>query len=47
MVTWGTTPGMVVEVTDRSPTPRAMRLPADREAAERALAYMASSRARR
>ena len=41
MVTWGTTPGMVVEVTDASRTPRAASRPADREAAERALAYMA------
>jgi 3-isopropylmalate/(R)-2-methylmalate dehydratase large subunit len=41
MVTWGTTPGMVVEVTDSVPDPAAMESPADREAAERALAYMA------
>jgi 3-isopropylmalate/(R)-2-methylmalate dehydratase large subunit len=40
MVTWGTTPGMVVQVTDRVPDPRRMDSPADREAAERALAYM-------
>jgi 3-isopropylmalate/(R)-2-methylmalate dehydratase large subunit len=40
MVTWGTTPGMVVEVTDVVPDPSAMDAPADREAAERALAYM-------
>jgi 3-isopropylmalate/(R)-2-methylmalate dehydratase large subunit len=40
MVTWGTNPGMVVEVTDRVPDPAAMDSPADREAAERALAYM-------
>ena len=40
MVTWGTTPGMVVEVTDRVPDPAAMDSPADRESAERALAYM-------
>ena len=40
MVTWGTTPGMVVEVTDEVPDPAAMDSPADREAAERALAYM-------
>ena len=40
MVTWGTTPGMVVEVTDVVPDPSAMDSPADREAAERALAYM-------
>jgi 3-isopropylmalate/(R)-2-methylmalate dehydratase large subunit len=40
MVTWGTTPGMVVQVTDRVPDPTVMDAPADREAAERALAYM-------
>jgi 3-isopropylmalate/(R)-2-methylmalate dehydratase large subunit len=40
MVTWGTTPGMVVEVTDVVPDPTAMDSPADRETAERALAYM-------
>ncbi|MGI8631063.1 MAG: 3-isopropylmalate dehydratase large subunit [Solirubrobacterales bacterium] len=40
MVTWGTTPGMVAEVTDRVPDPAQMDAPADREAAERALAYM-------
>jgi 3-isopropylmalate/(R)-2-methylmalate dehydratase large subunit len=40
MVTWGTNPGMVVEVTDRVPDPAAIDSPADREAAERALAYM-------
>jgi 3-isopropylmalate/(R)-2-methylmalate dehydratase large subunit len=43
MVTWGTTPGMVVEVTDAVPDPAAMDSPADREAAERALAYMGLS----
>jgi 3-isopropylmalate/(R)-2-methylmalate dehydratase large subunit len=41
MVTWGTTPGMVVEVTDSVPDPRSLESPADRESAERALAYMA------
>jgi 3-isopropylmalate/(R)-2-methylmalate dehydratase large subunit len=42
MVTWGTTPGMVVEVTDAVPEPASWgEGPADREAAERALAYMA------
>jgi 3-isopropylmalate/(R)-2-methylmalate dehydratase large subunit len=41
MVTWGTTPGMVVEVTDAVPDPTGMDSPADRESAERALAYMA------
>jgi 3-isopropylmalate/(R)-2-methylmalate dehydratase large subunit len=40
MVTWGTTPGMVCEVTDSVPDPAAIDSPADREAAERALAYM-------
>jgi 3-isopropylmalate/(R)-2-methylmalate dehydratase large subunit len=40
MVTWGTTPGMVVQVTDTVPHPSRMDSPADREAAERALAYM-------
>jgi 3-isopropylmalate/(R)-2-methylmalate dehydratase large subunit len=40
MVTWGTTPGMVTEVTSEVPDPAAMESPADREAAERALAYM-------
>jgi 3-isopropylmalate/(R)-2-methylmalate dehydratase large subunit len=40
MVTWGTTPGMVVEVTDAVPDPSRMDSPADRETAERALAYM-------
>jgi 3-isopropylmalate/(R)-2-methylmalate dehydratase large subunit len=41
MVTWGTTPGMVVEVTDAVPDPGKMDSPADREVAERALSYMA------
>ena len=41
MVTWGTTPGMVVEVTDSVPDPARLGSPADRESAERALAYMA------
>ena len=40
MVTWGTTPGMVTEVTDTVPDPEKMDSPADKEAAERALAYM-------
>ena len=35
------TPGMVVEVTDAVPDPAALDAPADRETAERALAYMA------
>ncbi len=41
MVTWGTNPAMVVEVTDAVPDPAALDSPADRESAERALAYMA------
>jgi 3-isopropylmalate/(R)-2-methylmalate dehydratase large subunit len=41
MVTWGTTPGMVVQVTGAVPEPAGLDSPADREAAERALAYMA------
>ena len=40
MVTWGTTPGMVVEVTGHVPDPSAFGSPADRETAARALAYM-------
>jgi 3-isopropylmalate/(R)-2-methylmalate dehydratase large subunit len=40
MVTWGTNPGMVCEVTETVPDPAAMDTPAEREAAERALAYM-------
>jgi 3-isopropylmalate/(R)-2-methylmalate dehydratase large subunit len=40
MVTWGTNPGMVVGVAGEVPDPAAMDSPADREAAERALAYM-------
>ncbi|HXS34615.1 MAG TPA: 3-isopropylmalate dehydratase large subunit, partial [Solirubrobacterales bacterium] len=40
MVTWGTNPGMVVQVTDSVPDPAAMDSPADRESAERALVYM-------
>jgi 3-isopropylmalate/(R)-2-methylmalate dehydratase large subunit len=40
MVTWGTNPGMVVEVTDGVPDPAGLESPADRETAERALAYM-------
>jgi 3-isopropylmalate/(R)-2-methylmalate dehydratase large subunit len=42
MVTWGTNPGMVAQVTEAVPDPGAWgEGPADREAAERALAYMA------
>jgi 3-isopropylmalate/(R)-2-methylmalate dehydratase large subunit len=40
-VTWGTNPGMVRAVTDRVPAPEEFDSPADREATERALAYMA------
>jgi 3-isopropylmalate/(R)-2-methylmalate dehydratase large subunit len=39
-VTWGTNPGMVVPVTGRVPDPTDFDDPDDREAAERALAYM-------
>jgi len=42
MVTWGTNPGMVAQVTEAIPDPSGWgEGPADREAAERALAYMA------
>src|ERR687896_2328192 len=41
MVTWGTTPGMVVAVTGSVPDPTRLDGPVDRETAERALAYMA------
>src|SRR5271167_2844603 len=40
-VTWGTNPGMVRAVTERVPSPEDFDAPADREATERALAYMA------
>jgi 3-isopropylmalate/(R)-2-methylmalate dehydratase large subunit len=40
-VTWGTNPGMVRAVTERVPAPAEFNSPADREAAERALEYMA------
>jgi 3-isopropylmalate/(R)-2-methylmalate dehydratase large subunit len=40
-VTWGTNPGMVVPVTGRVPDPASLEGPADQEAAERALTYMA------
>jgi 3-isopropylmalate/(R)-2-methylmalate dehydratase large subunit len=39
-VTWGTTPGMVCAVTESVPTLDECDSPADREATERALAYM-------
>jgi 3-isopropylmalate/(R)-2-methylmalate dehydratase large subunit len=40
MVTWGTNPGMVVQVTDAVPDPAQMETESDRDAAQRALAYM-------
>jgi len=40
-VTWGTSPGMVVQVTDRVPDPAGTTNDADRKSAERALEYMA------
>ena len=40
-VTWGTNPGMVAPVDGRVPDPAALDDPDDRDAAERALAYMA------
>jgi 3-isopropylmalate/(R)-2-methylmalate dehydratase large subunit len=40
-VTWGTNPGMVRAVTERVPSPEEIDSPADREATERALQYMA------
>src|SRR5687768_16385257 len=40
-VTWGTSPGMVVPVTSYVPDPAEARNAADRQAAERALEYMA------
>jgi 3-isopropylmalate/(R)-2-methylmalate dehydratase large subunit len=40
-VTWGTNPGQVVGVNGRVPDPDGLEGPADRESAERALAYMA------
>ncbi|HKV46545.1 MAG TPA: 3-isopropylmalate dehydratase large subunit [Candidatus Acidoferrales bacterium] len=40
MVTWGTNPGMVTQVTSRVPDPAAFASAEDREAAERALSYM-------
>jgi 3-isopropylmalate/(R)-2-methylmalate dehydratase large subunit len=39
-VTWGTNPGMVVPVTDAVPDPASFADADDRDAAERALAYM-------
>jgi len=40
-VTWGTSPGMVVPVTSYVPDPTEAKSDADRQAAERALQYMA------
>jgi 3-isopropylmalate/(R)-2-methylmalate dehydratase large subunit len=40
-VTWGTNPGMVRAVTEKVPSPEDFDSPADREAVERALHYMA------
>jgi 3-isopropylmalate/(R)-2-methylmalate dehydratase large subunit len=40
-VSWGTTPAMVAPVTERVPSPEDFESPADREATERALHYMA------
>jgi 3-isopropylmalate/(R)-2-methylmalate dehydratase large subunit len=40
-VTWGTNPGMVRAVTETVPAPEEFDSPAEREATERALAYMA------
>ncbi|HEX9282876.1 MAG TPA: 3-isopropylmalate dehydratase large subunit [Gemmatimonadales bacterium] len=39
-VTWGTNPGMVVDITGRVPDPAGFATEAERRAAERALAYM-------
>jgi 3-isopropylmalate/(R)-2-methylmalate dehydratase large subunit len=40
MVTWGTNPGMVTQVTSRVPDPASFTDPVDRKAAESALVYM-------
>jgi 3-isopropylmalate/(R)-2-methylmalate dehydratase large subunit len=40
MVTWGTNPGMVTQVTSRVPEPSSFTNPVDRKAAESALTYM-------
>jgi len=40
-VTWGTNPGMVTDVTSRVPDPNSFPDPVDRQAATRALEYMA------
>jgi 3-isopropylmalate/(R)-2-methylmalate dehydratase large subunit len=41
MITYGTNPGMAAAITDRVPTPDAVRDPVQRRALEKALAYMA------
>jgi 3-isopropylmalate/(R)-2-methylmalate dehydratase large subunit len=41
MVTWGTNPGMVTQVNSRVPSPDSFKDAVDRQAAERALEYMA------
>ena len=41
MVTWGTNPGMVTDVTGAVPDPNSFSDPVDRQAATRALEYMA------
>ena len=40
MVTWGTNPGMVTQVTAKVPDPSSFSDPVDKKAAERALVYM-------
>jgi 3-isopropylmalate/(R)-2-methylmalate dehydratase large subunit len=40
MVTWGTNPGMVTQVTSKVPDPNSFTDPVDRKAAESALVYM-------
>jgi 3-isopropylmalate/(R)-2-methylmalate dehydratase large subunit len=40
-VTWGTNPGMVIDVTGRVPEPNSFTNPVERQAATRALEYMA------
>ena len=40
-VTWGTNPGMVADVTGKVPEPNSFADPVDRQAATRALEYMA------
>ena len=40
MITWGTNPGMVTQVTSRVPEPSSFTDPVDRKAAESALVYM-------